>query len=106
MLKIVTLCVLLMLTSCSEKQEESSADTETPFATEEERQATKNINQALLASTRALSADKNQLINSQNEEELTKLSEEDRQALIDLTIEESAKIIQEDAEKVLKSVGN
>ena len=65
-------------------------------------EATNALNSQLLASMREISEQQTERHQSSSKDELESLSEADRQALIDLTIEETAKPIEEDAEKVKK----
>ena len=65
-------------------------------------EATNALNSQLLASMREISEQQAERHQSSSKDELESLSEADRQALIDLTIEETAKPIEEDAEKVKK----
>ena len=90
--KITALLVCaLLLSACSEK---------TPEPVDEE--GTEQLNQKLLESMREISAGETEKVESAGQDELEKLSEADRQSLIDLTIEESSKAIQEDADKVVE----
>ena len=65
-------------------------------------EATNALNSQLLASMREISEQQTERHQSSSKDELESLSEADRQALIDLTIEETAKPIEEDAEQVKK----
>ena len=65
-------------------------------------EATEALNTQLLASMREISDQQTEREQNSSKDELEALSEADRQALIDLTIEETAKPIEEDAEKVRK----
>ena len=82
------ICALL-LSACSDKP---------PEPVDEE--GTEQLNQKLLESMQEISASESLKAESAGKDELEKLSEADRQALIDLTIEESAKAVIDDAEEV------
>ena len=84
------ICALL-LSACSDKP---------PEPVDEE--GTEQLNQKLLESMQEISVSESLKAESARKDELEKLSEADRQALIDLTIEESSKAIQEDADKVVE----
>lgn len=64
-------------------------------------QGTENINDKLLNSMRDISNEQLSQVEEASKDEFAQLSEADRQALIDLTIDESAEAISEDADKVV-----
>jgi len=81
---------LLLLSACSEKPPEPV-----------DEKGTEQLNQKLLESMREISVGETEKVENAGRGELEKLSEADRQALIDLTIDESSKAVKEDADKVV-----
>ena len=64
-------------------------------------QGTESINEKLIGSMNEISAKQLDQAEDVNKNTLQQLSETDRQSLIDLTIDESAEAISEDAEKMV-----
>jgi len=88
---LFTFSTVIILVACNEKP---------PEAVDEE--ATEILNQKLLESIREISASETAKVEGAGKDELEKLSEADRQALIDLTMDESAEAVKEDADKVVE----
>lgn len=88
---IAVLICAFLLSACSEKP---------PEPVDEE--GTEQLNQKLLESMRQISASETEKVENAGKDELEKLSEADRQALIDLTIEESSKAVGDDAQEVVE----
>lgn len=65
-------------------------------------EATEKINDKLLASLREISNDQRGQVEEAGKQELERLSEADRQALIGLTIDESADAVSDDANKMVE----
>lgn len=87
----LTFLLAFLLVACTEKEPEPV-----------DEKATEILNQKLLESMRVISANENRKAEDAGKDELEKLSEADRQALIDLTIEESAKAVVDDAQEVVE----
>lgn len=86
---ILLLCMLL-LSACSDKPAEPV-----------DEEGTQKLNAKLLESMQEISDAQTEKAEGAGEKELERLSEADRQALIDLTIDESAEAVKEDADKVV-----
>lgn len=68
--------------------------------------ATQQINDKLLSTLRKISDEQSHQVEDAGKDSLEALSEADRQSLINLTIDESAKAISEDSEKVVELLGD
>lgn len=95
---------VLLVTACSEQKEHENVSAEPSQNIEQElgdEQLTQELSQKLLSATKVIGLEQELSQEELNKENLEKLSEEDRQALIDLTIDKSAEKIKEDADKVI-----
>jgi len=95
-LKFLSVCgVLLIVAACND----SSNKIQEPEPVD--IQATETINDKLLNSMRDISNQHENQIEETGKDALQQLSESDRQSLIDLTIDESSKPVEEDAKKMV-----
>lgn len=95
---------VLLATACSEQKEQENSLPEPEQEVEQEQgdeQLTEELNQKLLNATKIIGLEQELTQEALNKDNLEKLSEEDRQALIDLTIDKGAEKIKEDANEVL-----
>ena len=83
------------IVACNDAPEEATAPEPVDI------QGTENINDKLLDSMREISNQHLNQVEDVSKNTLEQLSEADRQALIDLTIDESSEAVSEDADKVV-----
>jgi uncharacterized lipoprotein YajG len=93
---VVVIVTAMLVAACNDSPE--TIEPQEPVAVQE----TEEINAKLLESLTQISNKQVQLVESAGKDALEQLSEGDRQALIDLTIDESAKAVSEDAEKMVE----
>lgn len=94
-----------LIIACSDQAEQEGGITQSSSQQQDaDEQVTQELGQKLLNATKVIGLEQESTQEALNIGNLKKLSEEDRQALIDLTIEESAKIIKEDADEVMDSL--
>ena len=89
-----------VLLACGDSKEETKEVVEVPEPVDVK--ATEQLNAKLLESMQEISDQHIDDVEDAGKEALEQLSEADRQALIDLTIDESSKAVSEDAEKVVE----
>ena len=89
-----------VLLACGDSKEETKEVVEVPEPVDVK--ATEQLNAKLLESMQEISDQHIDDVEDAGKETLEQLSEADRQALIDLTIDESSKAVSEDAEKVVE----
>lgn len=110
--------ILLLVAACSDQNEKDDSleysDQKNIDQELGDEQLTQELNQKLMNATKVIGLNQESNNKVRNKNELEKLSEEDRQALIDLTIQESAKDIEDQVnsfiekkeENVRESVNN
>ena len=95
-IKLATLVsISLFASACSEGPKEVKAPEPVDI------QATEQINDKLLNAMREISDQQLNQLENAGKETLTQLAEADRQSLINLTIDESAEAVAEDAKKMV-----
>jgi hypothetical protein len=98
---------LLLATACSEQKEQEKAPSEPKQSIEQEsgdEKLTEELGQKLLNANKIIGLQQESNQEALNKANLEKLSEEDRQAIIDLTIEEGAENIKVDANKMMSDL--
>lgn len=100
--------MLILTTACSDQNEEvdSRQPSEQEVIEQEQgdEQLTEELSQKLLNATKIIGLEQESAQEALNKDNLEKLSEEDRQALIDLTMDEGAEKIKADTDKVLNDL--
>lgn len=100
----IALCFLLSACTDNDEKPKEPINSSEELITEntlEDEKLTIELNEKLMATTKGLELSLEAQSDIANKKELKDLNEEDRQALIDLTIQESAKIIENDAIEVV-----
>ena len=91
---LVVIAISLLAAACNDAPQQTS--------TPADIQASQEINDKLLNSMRQISEKQQGQVEAAGKDALETLTEADRQALIDLTIDESAKTVSQDAEKMVE----
>jgi hypothetical protein len=98
-IKLLSLIAIgILATACND------TPTDTKAVEPVDIQATEQINQKLLNSMRKISDQQLEQVEDAGKDALESLTESDRQALIDLTIDQSSKAVLEDGDKMIKLI--
>lgn len=101
---LILILIVVLASACSEQKEQEKGSQNAKESIEQEpedAQLTEALSQKLLNTSKTIGLKQESTQEAFNKDNMKKLSEEDRQALIDLTIEQGAKNIKEDADRVM-----
>ena len=98
---ILLALTLFLLAACSDQSNQNSLNQDSDEESLANEKITQELSQTLINATNIIASEKETENAIRNKNEFNKLSEEDRQALIDLTLQESAQKIADDANKTI-----
>ena len=98
---ILLALTLFLLAACSDQSNQNSLNQVSDEESLANEKITQELSQTLINATNIIASEKETENAIRNKNEFNKLSEEDRQALIDLTLQESAQKIADDANETI-----